>query len=111
MRARVRDDLDSLRGRYLPDLSRTRSFEGSDYEFRGHCRSEQWAVALARMAMDTHYGNFKAEVERVQGPARARVYGRIWQVMREATEQLETESAERLVAHDRLRRPTPRKRS
>lgn len=107
----MRDDLDSLRARYIPTLSRTKTLEGSDYQYRAHCRAEEWAVALARIAMEVRYGNFKNEAERVQGPARAHAYARVWQVMRDAADQLEVEAAERLAANARLRRPSWRKRS
>lgn len=82
VRARVAGDLDSLRARYLPRLSPVDAHGGTDYPFRARCTQEEWAMALARMALDIDYGNFKSEVAKRQGPARAHVYSKVWSALR-----------------------------
>jgi 8-oxo-dGTP pyrophosphatase MutT (NUDIX family) len=77
IRARVAADLDALRVR-CPTLSPTVSGGGTDYPFRATCSPEAWGDALAAMGRDIDYANFKDEVARRQGHARAKVYGGVW---------------------------------
>jgi 8-oxo-dGTP pyrophosphatase MutT (NUDIX family) len=81
VRARVSADLDALRDRYLPRLSPTVAHAGTDYPYRARCAPEAWAMALARMALDIDYGNFKSEVSKRQGHARAHAYGKVWSAL------------------------------
>ena len=78
MRARVESDLETLRTRYLPELTPTVAHAGTDYAYRGTCTADAWAAALGKMAHDIDYSNFKSEVARRQGSARAHVYGKVW---------------------------------
>ncbi len=78
VRSRARADLCALRERYLPALTPAVTGAGTDYPHRATCTAEAWAAALASMANDIDYGNFKATVAICQGPARAKVYGRVW---------------------------------
>ena len=78
VRARVAQDLDRLRERYLPDLSSTRAGAGTDYPYRASVSARSWALALSDMGRDIDYSNFKDEVARVQGHARAHVYANVW---------------------------------
>lgn len=78
VRARVAGDLEALRTRYLPELTPTVAHAGTDYAYRGTCTAEAWAAALGKMAHDIDYSNFKSEVSRRQGHARAHVYGKVW---------------------------------
>lgn len=78
IRARVATDLDALRSRYLPTLSPTVTGGGTDYPFRATCSPEAWGDALAAMGRDIDYANFKDEVAKRQGTARAKVYGGVW---------------------------------
>ncbi len=45
-------------------------------------RHEAFAVALAKIARDIHYGNFKNEVARTQGFEREVLYHDVWEVMK-----------------------------
>jgi len=79
VRSRVRADLDRLRDHVCPELGPTITGAGTDYPYRAACSHEAWATALAAMARDIDYGNFKATVAQRQGYGRARVYGRVWE--------------------------------
>jgi hypothetical protein len=81
IRARVRDDLDSLRVRHLPSLSPTIAGAGTDYRYRATVSHEQLALAMAAITRDIDYSNFKSEVVRRQDPSRARVYHRVWDAL------------------------------
>ena len=74
VRARVRDDLDRLRERYLPSLSPTITGAGTDYRYRATVPHEKLAHAMAAIVRDIDYCNFKSEVARRDGPSRAGVY-------------------------------------
>lgn len=83
IRARVASDLDTLRDKYLPELTETVESHDTDYRYRGYCSREDWATAVAQMALTIDYANFKDEVDRVQGPRRHAVYGRVWSALLE----------------------------
>lgn len=78
VRARNAGDLDRLRDRYLPALGETIEGAGSDYRFRAAADAEEFAEAMAAVARDIDYANFKSEVNRRMGPRRSHVYGRVW---------------------------------
>lgn len=82
VRARVSDDLDRLRQTYLPELSDTIENAGTDYPYRATIGYEDFALGLARIAKDIHYGNFKDAVAVEQGHARAHAYERVWSDLR-----------------------------
>lgn len=81
VRARVREDLEALRA-YLPGMTRVVATPTADYAYRTSCTQYDWAYALARMAMDVDYGNFKSEVQRRQGAKRHDVYMSVWCTLR-----------------------------
>ena len=81
LRARVHGDLEALRARYLPQLSPTLAGGGTDYPYRATCTHAQWASALAQMAQDIDYSNFKTEVGNRQGHERAHVYSKVWSAL------------------------------
>jgi len=83
IRARVRTDLDALRGEYLPELGPTIDHAGSDYPYRARVAPEAWGRALATMGERIAYSNFKDQVAHAQGHARAKAYGRVWSVLYE----------------------------
>lgn len=85
IRARVLADLEQLRDRYLPTMSDPLETPGGDYRFRAWIGHSEFASALALMAEEVNYSNFKSEVARVD-PERARVYGRVWGVLGELQE-------------------------
>ena len=86
VRARVRGHLEALI-KLFPDLlggCEIQEFAGTDYAFRFFVEKPAWAQALARLAEQTDYDNFKSEVARHQGKAGA-AYERslhdVWSVM------------------------------
>jgi len=82
VRARVREDLDALRDRYLPSLGPTSEDPLSDYRFRAQAPREAVAEAVAALVRGVDYDNFKSAVAIRQGAARASVYHRAWDVYR-----------------------------
>lgn len=65
VRARVEQHLDYLRDLYMRDtLGPTIRSAGTDYEFRAYCTRQDWAGALAQMALDTDYHSFKDTTKR-----------------------------------------------
>ena len=81
VRARCRADLDRLRQRYLPSLGETRTGEGTDYPHRASVERGDFAAAVAQMAEEVDYPNFKNEVYRRLGGARAHALGDVWRVL------------------------------
>ena len=81
VRSRVASDLDILREKFMPTLSATDEGTGTDYRFRATVGHAAFAEGLARIGHDIHYDNFKNEVAKVKGPARAMVYGDVWQAL------------------------------
>lgn len=78
IRSRVREDLDALRAKYLPELTDTIETYDSDYRFRGIAPREAISRAFAEALNDIDYSNFKSEVARKQGQSRASVYHHVW---------------------------------
>jgi 8-oxo-dGTP pyrophosphatase MutT (NUDIX family) len=78
VRARAKGDLDALRARYLPSLSRTTSKGGSDYPWRATVDHAAFAEAMKQMVLNVTYSNYKSAVANIQGHARARVYHDVW---------------------------------
>lgn len=73
VRARVRAHLEALKKRF-PDLlgqCEIQEFAGTDYAFRIFVAKCLWSQALAGLAEETDYDNFKSEVARQQGKAGA----------------------------------------
>ena len=80
IRARVRGDLERLKA-YLPDMSDIIESEDSDYRYRAVADRKTVSEAMAKLAADIDYDNFKNEVASRQGYARASVYGDVWHVL------------------------------
>ena len=86
VRARVRGHLDALKGRF-PELlggCEVREFAGADYAFRIFAEKSAWSRALAGLAEELDYDNFKSEVARHQGEAGdayERSLHEVWSVM------------------------------
>ena len=76
VRARTREDIEALRSQ-IPDLD---PFEdpSADYRHRAIVTKAEWVVALAELASEIDYDNFKNAVARTQGPERAHVYAGVW---------------------------------
>ena len=81
VRARARRDLDALRATYLPELGPTVAHAGTDYPYRARVPHEAFARALAAVAREIDYDNFKDAVADRQGYARAHAYAKVWQVL------------------------------
>lgn len=80
IRARVGADLDRLRETYLSSLTETAETPGGDYRYRAWASHEAVSEALAAIARDLHYDNFKNEVAR-RDPHRAHAYHEVWDVL------------------------------
>lgn len=78
VRARSASDLDRLRADYLPDLGPTVIGAGTDYPVRAVVGVEAYAEALAAIARDIDYANFKSEVARRMGHGRGHIYSEVW---------------------------------
>lgn len=78
VRARVAADLEHLRKGSLPELGPTVEDPTADYRFRAQAPREAVALAMARLARDLDYDNFKSAVGRRQGHRRADIYHRVW---------------------------------
>lgn len=92
IRSRVRSDLDALK-KYLPTLGDIEEGAGTDYRFRAKANCNAIAKALTKMVQQLEYENFKNEVSRKQRKDRAKIYGKVWDVLYE----LQQESPDGLV--------------
>ena len=81
VRARVRADLESLREKYLPGMGKITESDRSDYRFRAVAPRAEVAAAMASMINGLSYSNFKNEVAKRQGSARAHLYHDVWEVL------------------------------
>ena len=81
IRARVRSDLENLRDLFLPEMSEIIESGDSDYRYRAVADRKTVSEAMAKLAADIGYDNFKNEVASRQGPARASEYGDVWHVL------------------------------
>lgn len=57
--------------------------ENSDYRYRARVLKVDFAEALGKIAATIDYDNFKNEVMKVQGIARASLYSRVWATLAE----------------------------
>ena len=80
VRTRVAADLDRLREGYLPTLTESVETPGGDYRYRAWATHEAVAEALAAIARDLSYDNFKNEVAR-RDRDRAHAYHDVWDVL------------------------------
>ncbi len=76
VRARARADLEALREQ-IPIL-RITTDDQADYRHRAVVTRAEWVAALAQLASDIDYDNFKSAVANRQGCERSRVYQHIW---------------------------------
>jgi hypothetical protein len=79
VRARSKADIDSLR-ELLPNYTPVRN-KGTDYPWRVRVTAADWTHAMARLALEIDYSNFKDEVTRRQGKKRHDIYMRVWAAM------------------------------
>lgn len=90
IRARVRSDLEALQKLYLPDLTHIHETTHTDYRFRARAFKRDLAKAMAALVDGISYPNFKDEVYKVQGRARASLYARVWSNLYEMQRQSST---------------------
>lgn len=88
VRARVRNDLDALRDRYLAALGPTTTKTGSDYPWRATVSHAALAEAMGKIVMDLHYSNYKDEVAAKQGKDRAHRYAKVWGALYDMPEEV-----------------------
>lgn len=103
VRARVKADLLALQALALPEMGPINAHEGSDYAYRATAPQDAVARALASLVMDIAYDNFKNEVTRTQGHARARAYGEVWHALFELQTTPPAPAAHSTAASSHLR--------
>lgn len=81
IRSRVRSDLVALKSGPLPSLGPISESKSTDYRFRAQASREDVARAMTQMIETLCYDNFKSEVARRQGAARAHLYHDVWNVL------------------------------
>lgn len=81
VRARVRADLENLHKQFLPGLGAIQEDAGTDYRYRAKAKKADVAAALASLTNGVDYANFKDEVAKKQGKARAGLYGKVWSAL------------------------------
>lgn len=81
IRARVRSDLESLRQRVMPELGSIKESRDTDYRFRARAPRSAVAKAMASVAEQIDYSNFKNAVSKNQGNKRAHLYHGVWDVL------------------------------
>jgi hypothetical protein len=83
IRARAKKDLENLHD-ILPAAAPYEVKGYSDYPWRIRVSQRDWAMAVATMALEIDYSNFKDEITRTQGKKRHDMYSQIWGVMLQA---------------------------
>ena len=81
VRARVQGDLEALRKQFLPGLGPIQESKVNDYRFRSIATRAEIAAAMASLVNQLDYSNFKNQVAKVQGSARAHLYHDVWDVL------------------------------
>jgi hypothetical protein len=79
VRARRREDLKAL-AELIPDLE-VFSDRRADYRWRAVVDRSEWVVALALLAGEIDYPNFKNAVAKRQGSDRTHRYSEVWQIL------------------------------
>jgi len=81
IRGRTLGDLQRLRARFLPSATVPVSQAGTDYPWRMRCSEQALAAAMPAIVASIDYANFKDEVAKVTGYARAKRYGTVWEAL------------------------------
>ncbi|MFN8161678.1 MAG: hypothetical protein U0R52_11620 [Solirubrobacterales bacterium] len=79
VRARRREDIEALR-ELIPSL-RPYSDRSADYRWRAVVTRPEWVAAVAQIAGEIDYPNFKSAVAERQGPDRAHRYAEVWRTL------------------------------
>jgi ADP-ribose pyrophosphatase YjhB (NUDIX family) len=86
IRSRAKGDLYALRLHYLPSLGEVIANAGTDYRFRASAPRADIAQVMSKLITDINYDNFKNEVTKRQGKARAQTYHKVWDSLFDITE-------------------------
>ncbi len=78
VRARVKEDLQALKANFLPELGDIQASKANDYRYRAIAPQGAVAKAMASLVEQLDYANFKNEVAKRQGQARAALYHDVW---------------------------------
>jgi hypothetical protein len=81
VRARVRADLEALRG--LVGDPEILEGVGTDYRYRVRVSRARWEAAVTELAREIDYTNFKNAVSDRQGASRAHTYSEVWHTLHE----------------------------
>jgi len=82
IRARCREDLEALNV-WCPRMGAIVETPGRDYAYRATASKADWAAAVAILAQDIDYPNFKeAARRRNRLPGRLAAYHQIWEALR-----------------------------
>ncbi len=81
VRAHVRAGLESLREHFLQGLGGITERKNTDYRFRAIAPRAEVAAAMTKIVESLGYSNFKNEVAKQQGQARAHLYHDVWDVL------------------------------
>lgn len=80
VRARNEADIRAL-AEMIPGAKPYQQAGFTDYDWRLRCKAAEWATALARLALEIDYSNFKTAVGQRQGKGRANIYSRVWSAL------------------------------
>lgn len=80
IRGRSKADLENLKD-LLPESEPYEEKGYTDYPWRIRVSQKDWALAVAQMALEINYSNFKDEVKHTQGATRAGIYSRVWSTL------------------------------
>ena len=97
VRCRVRQDMELLKQKYLPNLGPIQARGGADYPYRAKVRRADLADAFRQAIMDLSYSNFKAEVALQLGHRREDLYTDVWMSLR-ALQSVDPETATKPAA-------------
>jgi ADP-ribose pyrophosphatase YjhB (NUDIX family) len=81
IRARAKGDLEVLRDNYLSSLGPVIANAGTDYRYRAQAPRKDIADAMLNLVAEINYDNFKNEVQKRQGSARAHTYHKVWDAL------------------------------
>ena len=81
VRARAKSDLETLRSIYLPNLGEIVAHAGTDYCYRAKAPQLEMSAALSMLISNIDYDNFKNQVKKTQGNARANIYHEVWHAL------------------------------
>jgi len=86
IRARAKGDLEALRDNYLSSLGQVIANAGTDYRYRAQAPRKKIAEVMLNLVTDINYDNFKNEVQKRQGSARAHTYHKVWDALYDIAE-------------------------